>query len=151
MICFGFMGAMVTLSLSAQNVDQQSETVEEAIKQSKVPGAAEAADAALKWLKVLDQGDYGKSWDDSSKLFQATVSRNEWVELQQTTRKPLGKMTNRHVTDERVASNPKGLPVGNYMVLFYNTDFANRKNAHELVTLIQESDGNWRVLTYHVD
>jgi len=80
-----------------------------------------------------------------------TIGKEEWIELEQATRKPLGKVISRDVVDERIAKNPKGLPVGNYMVLFYNTSFTNRKDAHELVTLMQESDGKWRVLTYHVD
>lgn len=127
------------------------DSVEEAIKESKVPGAAESAQASLEWLKIVDDGDYAKSWDSASKLFQMTIGKDEWMELEQATRKPLGKVINREVVDERVAKNPKGLPVGNYMVLFYNTSFTNRKDAHELVTLMQESDGKWRVLTYHVD
>lgn len=137
--------------LTTPLIAQSTNSVEEAIKESKVPGAVESAQASLDWLKIVDEGNYGKSWDNASKLFQSTVGKEEWIQLEQATRKPLGQLVKREVVDERIAKDPKGLPVGNYMVLFYNTSFTNRKDAHELVTLMQESDGKWRVLTYHVD
>ena len=62
----------------------------------------------------------------------------------------MGELESRTVLDQRTAQNPQGLPAGEYMVMVYKTSFTNNKNSNEVVTLMQESDGKWRVLTYQV-
>lgn len=109
--------------------------------------ADNAADA-LRWLTLIDQGRYGESWDAASKTFQLTINRNEWIKAEEKLRKPLGAVVARQLLQQLPKQNPKGLPEGYYMVLVYQTDFANRPKANELVTMVLESDGRWRVLTY---
>lgn len=109
--------------------------------------ADNAADA-LKWLTLIDQGKYGESWDAASKTFQLTINRNEWIKAEEKLRKPLGTVVSRQLLQQLPKQNPKGLPEGYYMVLVYQTNFTNRPNANELVTMALESDGRWRVLTY---
>lgn len=108
----------------------------------------DSAIAADKWLKLLDNGDYGSSWDAGAVTFKFTISKSEWTKAMQKLRQPLGSVQSRTLLEQRTAENPKGLPAGHYMVLFYKTAFANRPNGNELVTMVQESDGSWRVLTY---
>ena len=38
-----------------------------------------AVKAAEKWLELLDDGEYGKGWDDSSALLRAAVTKNRWI------------------------------------------------------------------------
>ncbi|MCE5318253.1 MAG: DUF4019 domain-containing protein [Parachlamydia sp.] len=109
--------------------------------------ADNAADA-LRWLQLVDQGKYGESWDAASKTFQLTIGRNEWIKAEEKLRKPLGAVVARQLLQQLPKQNPKGLPEGYYMVLVYQTDFAGRPKANELVTMVLESDGRWRVLTY---
>lgn len=109
--------------------------------------ADNAADA-LRWLALIDQGRYAESWDAASKTFQLTIKRDEWVKAEEKLRRPLGAVVSRTLLQQLPKQNPKGLPEGYYMVLVYQTDFANRPKANELVTMALESDGKWRVLTY---
>lgn len=102
------------------------------------------------WLDIVDKGEYNKSWEEMSSITKNTVKKDEWDKILTKTRKPLGAIKRRDVVDIRSATNPKNLPVGNYMVMVYNTSFAGKSEAHELVTLFLQ-DGQWRVLTYQVD
>lgn len=124
--------------------------------QPAAPQAAErqqqlqaSADTAKTWLKLVDGEQYGDSWDNGSEIFRMTISKDEWTRLLNKVRQPLGRVTTRDVIDQRFATDPKGLPAGDYMVLLYNTTFSNKPSAIELVTLRFEN-GRWKVLTYQV-
>lgn len=109
-----------------------------------------SAAASLSWLGLVDNGNYGKSWDDASTIMKLTVPKDEWITILTKIRKPKGSVRSRQVLDQRVAKDPQGLPKGDYIVMFYKTDFTGKAGAHELVTLFLE-DGKWSVLTYQVD
>jgi hypothetical protein len=112
--------------------------------------AEASAKASETWVKLLDNGKYGESWDDSATLMKLTIPKDEWINVLNKTRKPLGMVNSREVIDQRVANDPQGLPKGEYIVMFYKTTFGHKSMAYELVTLMIE-DGKWRVLTYHVN
>jgi len=107
-----------------------------------------SAVASEAWLHQVDEGKYGESWDAGSQIFKATISKDEWNKYLNASRQPLGSVTSRVVVDQRTAENPKGLLPGHYMVMVYKTSFSNKPNTFEIVTLRQEEDGQWRVLTY---
>lgn len=109
-----------------------------------------AAIASKAWLEEVDKGKYEKSWEDASAITQRTVSKEEWNKILIKTRKPLGAVKSRDVADVRVATNPKNMPAGEYVVMIYKTSFATKPSAYELVTLASQA-GQWRVLTYQID
>jgi Protein of unknown function (DUF4019) len=109
-----------------------------------------SATTSKDWLELVDKGQYGESWNQASALMKMTVHKDEWVTLMEKTRKPLGAVRSRTVVDQRTAKNPHGLPAGDYMVMFYKTDFSGKSGAYELVTLFFQ-DGKWFVLTYQID
>lgn len=102
------------------------------------------------WLRLIDAEKYTESWNRASLTLKLTVSKAHWNALMHAVREPLGAVLSRKLLEQRLAKNPKGLPKGDYMILFFQTDFSKKKNAHELVTQVLESDGKWRVLTYQV-
>lgn len=110
----------------------------------------ESQEVAVKWLKLIDEGKYGDSWDVGSLTFRLTIPKKHWIALMQQIRAPLGDVKERKMVDQRPASNPKGLPKGDYMVLVFDTSFSEKQKGRELVTMVLESDGRWRVLTYQV-
>jgi len=110
---------------------------------------ADTANVAGQWLKLIDDGKYGDSWDYGSQTFKFTIKRDEWIKAEEKLRQPLGRLVSRKLVEQRTAKNPKGLPQGDYMVLYFKSSFSNRPEANELVTMVRESDGKWRVLTYH--
>jgi hypothetical protein len=108
-----------------------------------------SAIATQAWLDKIDKGQYGESWDNGADLLKLTMTKDDWQKLLEKTRKPLGAVKSRQVSDQRVAKNPKGLPAGDYIVMVYKTTFAKKANATELVTLFLQ-EGEWRVLTYQI-
>lgn len=108
----------------------------------------DTANVAAQWLKLIDDGRYGDSWDYASQTFQFTIKRGEWEVAEQKLRGPMGRLINRQLVQQLPAKDPKGLPAGDYMVLAYKSSFSNRPDVRELITMVKESDGKWRVLTY---
>lgn len=110
-----------------------------------------SADAAQAWLALIDAGKYNDAWEQGSLTLKLRIPEKSWNTILEASRKPFGNPSNRQVADQRTATNPPGLPAGNYMVMIYKTDFASKKGVTEFVTLVQESDGKWRGLTYQVE
>jgi len=138
--------AAATATLEAPKEATKQQNVDPAFSQA---GLHASAAASLAWLGLVDRGDYGKSWDVASALMKLTVPKDEWMTIMTKVRKPLGSARSREVLDQRTAKDPAGLPKGDYMVMFYKTQFST-KTANELVTLYLE-DGTWTVLTYQVN
>lgn len=107
----------------------------------------QSAQTAEEWLKLIDVGNYGASWDAASNIFRLTIHKDEWIKAEEKLRRPLGALQGRKLIEQRIAKNPKGLPAGDYMVIYYKSSFQNRKDASELITLVLTSEG-WKVLTY---
>lgn len=110
----------------------------------------ESEKTAQAWLKLVDEGKYLESWQTASPRLQLTMKQNEWQQLMDVSRKPLGSVKSRTIAEQAPAHNPQGLAAGEYMVILYKSSFANAPTAEELLTLAQGDDGKWRVLTYHV-
>lgn len=114
------------------------------------PDLEASAEAADGWLQLLDRENYDQSWEKSSATLQLLVPKKDWRKLMEGIRKPLGEKKTRQMIEQRPAKDPAGLPKGDYMVLLYNSSFTAKPTAHELLTMVKESDGRWKTLTYQV-
>lgn len=105
---------------------------------------------AEKWLKLVDQGKYTKSWQESSRYFKMLVKEDQWIEAAQTTRGPLGKIISRKVKSATYTTTLPTAPDGEYVVIEFLTTFKNKKSAIETVTPMVDKDGKWRVSGYYI-
>lgn len=128
-----------------QQQSQQTSPQDIAREQVNLQASAVAAD---NWLKYIDAGKYGESWDAASNIFRFTIKRDEWIKAEDKLRKPFGRMISRQLVEQRPAKNPQGLPEGDYMVLLYKSSFQEHPQVNELVTMVLSTDGQWKVLTY---
>lgn len=139
----------------APSLVQAAETVTQsqgvAQVQTNNPALAASAQAAANWLKVIDQGNYDQSWDLGSLTMKLKIPKNDWKTILAATRGKLGAVKSRELVDQRTSKDPNGLPKGDYMVLIYKTNFTTKNSLGELVTMVLESDGKWRGLTYQVE
>jgi hypothetical protein len=62
----------------------------------------------------------------------------------------LGKLLSRKLTKAQSATSLPGAPDGNYVVMQFDSSFANKKNAVETVTFMQEKDGKWKAAGYYI-
>ncbi len=110
--------------------------------------AAEAA--ATPWLEIVDEGDYGGSWNQASKLFKSAVTLQKWTDQLTAVRSPLGKLLSREVKSTEYTTTMPGAPDGEYVIIQYNTSFENKRRAIETVTPMKEKDGSWKVSGYFI-
>jgi hypothetical protein len=106
--------------------------------------------SAEKWLKLVDKGNYTRSWQEASRYFRMLVKEDQWIEAAQTTRGPLGKMVSRKVKSAAYTTKLPAGPDGEYVVIEFETTFINKKSAIETVTPMVDNDGKWRVSGYFI-
>jgi Protein of unknown function (DUF4019) len=118
-----------------------------AVAQDKTKAAELASEA---WLKFVDSGDYSQSWIQASSSFKAAVTEKEWEQKVTAARQPLGALISRKLRSAQYTTTLPGAPDGEYVVIRYDTSFANKKSAIETVTPILDKDGQWRVSGYYI-
>lgn len=109
--------------------------------------AVAAADA---WLRLVDGGQYGQSWDEAAVYFKGAVARDKWEEMMAAGRKPFGACASRNVKAKKYATSLPGAPDGQYVVIQFAASFDNKKQAVETVTPMLDQDGTWRVAGYYI-
>jgi hypothetical protein len=114
------------------------------------PGAQAAIAAAQKWLALIDAGNYSKSWNDAAAIFQGGVTEPAWENSMNTFRKPLGGMVSRQLKSSQSLTQMPGAPDGQYVVMQFDTSFANKSAAVETVTFDLEKDGQWKSSGYFI-
>ena len=106
--------------------------------------------AAIKWLKIVDAGNYTESWQQAGDFFKSQIDSSEWDIALQKTRTPLGKLVSRTVKTNKQYSSLPGVSMGEYVVIQFQTEFTNKKTAIETLTLSKNS-GDWLPIGYFIN
>lgn len=109
-----------------------------------------ATESANHWLTLVDDGNYEGSWNTAAPLFKNHVLKNQWAQMLQATRAPLGKVLFRNVKSAVYKTSLPGAPDGQYVVIQYESSFEHKKSAIETVTPSLGTDGRWRVSGYFI-
>jgi len=117
---------------------------------AKKDDTAAAVAVAEAWLKSIDADDYAGSWDRSATYFRQAVTKEQWIASLDGVRKPLGALKSRKVSSAEPASHLPGAPDGKYVVIQFETSFANKERAVETVTPMLDTDGAWHVSGYFI-
>ena len=118
----------------------------EVLQLDVAPAIAEAS----AWLAQADEGRYGECWERAAALLRERVTRADWEKLAASLRESMGPALARKMRSASVVRILPNAPEGEYVVIQYDTVFANRALATELVTPMREPDGRWRVAGYVV-
>ena len=110
---------------------------------------AAALQAAEAWLKLIDTGQYGASWDQASAMFRKAVSRSTWEKKAGAAREPLGKVLERKVASQELTHELPGAPDGTYVVLIFDTRFEHKERGHETVIMTLD-DIRFRAASYFI-
>jgi len=119
-------------------------------KKADVGAEKTATSAAQTWLAAIDQGDYVQSWQNASAFFQNAVTEEKWKTSMEMVRKPLGDLVSRKLKSAKATAELPGAPAGQYVVMQFETSFANEKSAIETVTFMLEKDGQWKSCGYFI-
>ena len=109
-----------------------------------------AIQIAERWLNLIDEGNYEQSWDESSILFQNSVSREQWVESMKIIRPQFGILLRRDVLTKSYETNVSGQPDREHVVIQFQTKFENKAKGLETITPAKDSDGVWRIWGYYI-
>ena len=108
----------------------------------------QAVPAAEAWLALVDAGNYAASWKTAAAYLKSVVKEKQWIATMSPVRKPLGKVVSRKLKSAEFTRELPGAPDGQYVVIQFTTEFANKASATETVTPMKEKDGQWRVVGY---
>jgi Protein of unknown function (DUF4019) len=118
------------------------------------PGVAPAEEAARKvaeaWLPLLDSGRYAESWEPLSVKVKNELSKRQWELGMTGYRKPLGGLKSRRLGKVIYVKSLQGHPGHEGAVVRFDSVYENRESVIELVGVIRDDDGEWRVLIYNV-
>lgn len=118
--------------------------------EGKIAGSAEeSTKIAQGWLKLVDDGGYAQSWKEAASRFRASVTEEKWVAMMEQARQPLGAANSRELAEATFATELPRAPKGEYWVLKFKTAFEAAK-ANEVVTLVADTDGQWRVVGFFI-
>lgn len=111
---------------------------------------AEARQRAQAWLTLVDSGQYDASWDAAAPVFQSSMNKEQWNDALKGARGPMGALGSRQFRAAEYKTSIQGAPEGKYVVVYYDSAFAEKLGAREIVTLRQQADESWKVAGYFV-
>ncbi len=106
-----------------------------------------AIGVAQQWLAFVDQGQYAESWSATGQLFQSNMQQPQWVQTLTGARTPLGTVVSREVAGSEIRASLPGAPAGQYALVSFATNFQNKPDIIETITMMDES-GTWKVVGY---
>jgi hypothetical protein len=110
---------------------------------------------AEKWLTLVDTGKYSESWQEAAENFRSTVKQDQFGQMLQSVRKPLGKVISRKVISRKLKTKAygtalPGAPDSQYVMIEFETSFQNKKSVMETVISMFDKNGLWRVAVYQL-
>ena len=109
-----------------------------------------ARKAAEQWLALIDAGKYIESWKETAPFFQRTVPKDEWALKGKRIRESFGSVVSRKLRSAKYTKSVPGAPDGEYVIIQFDTSFANKKEAVETITPMKDKDGRWKVSGYFI-
>jgi hypothetical protein len=110
---------------------------------------AKARQESDRILLLIDDAKYSDCWKRASQHHRSHVDGNEWQTQIKKVRETTGKLGERKFTVARPVKVITGFPDGEYMILEYTTDFANKPKAVETIVLSREG-GGWKLVGYTI-
>lgn len=110
-----------------------------------------AQSVALDWLKVVDEGRYSDSWNETAQFFKKAIKQDQWNQSLLAVREPLGRLLSRGIKSKEYKTSLPGAPDGQYVIIQFQTSFENKKAAIETITPMLDKDGKWRVSGYYIN
>jgi hypothetical protein len=112
------------------------------------PRAGVAQSTARAWLELVDKGDADASWNASGAKFKEAFPLDKWREALKLYRAPMGAFESRTAVATTFNKDIPDLPSGEYANVQFRTNFSNKVDAHESISLERSADGTWVVIGY---
>jgi Protein of unknown function (DUF4019) len=118
--------------------------------QTQQPAEKAAQTVAEFWLPLLDSQKYEESWEALSPKTKEQYSKRQWEVGMMGFRKPLGKLKSRTFNKVIYIKSLQGYPDYEGAIVRFDSVYENKESVIELVGIIHDKDGTWRVLLYDI-
>jgi hypothetical protein len=108
-----------------------------------------ARSVGLKWLQLLDQGDYKAAFEWEAQDFRIYRTQGQFARYMQARRAPFGRALARTCIGAAHLEKFVGAPEGSYESVVFKTAFEHKSPTAERVILLKQPIG-WRVMDYHI-
>ena len=105
--------------------------------------------AANTWVGLVDAKRWNDSWATAGTLFKSQMPQPRWASTIAPVREPLGAVSSRVLKGVTKSKSLPGAPDGEYEIVQFQTNFANKAAATETVVLSREASG-WKVDGYFI-
>lgn len=112
--------------------------------------AAAATAAATLFLQQVDADRFVESWQLTAPATQEKIAQPDWVAQLEKLRALTGPLVQRSENKVVLSTPAEFSPEGDYIVITYDSTFRRKADASEIVTVMQEKDGDWRVAGYYI-
>ncbi len=106
-----------------------------------------ALGAADEFVAALDIENYEQAYHDAAPLLQALKSKENWIQEIKPVKDTMGSVLSRSLKAIKKTAAYSGLPDGDYVQVYYETEMAHKKKAAEVVLTCQ-TDGTWKICSY---
>lgn len=131
---------LVSAAIAAPAMQQKEQT----------PQAAPAQAEAESWLKIVDSGRYGDSWDRASEVFKKALTKDQWDDSLKKIFASLGAFESRSVALTQFLKDPPNSPPGDYFLIQFEANYKNRHGATETVVVTHQEKKEWRVAGFFI-
>jgi hypothetical protein len=136
---------------SSRDAKAQPATAQDAAGAAHDSAERAARQRAREWLTLIDRGEYSESWRAASAIFQAATGQAQWQRALEGGRAPFGELTTRQFRSAQYETSLQGAPAGQYVIVHYDTTFAEKPRTREIVTLTLAPDESWKVAGYFIE
>ncbi|KQU61911.1 LuxR family transcriptional regulator [Sphingomonas sp. Leaf339] len=145
------IAAAVLSSAFHRTGEPQSPPTSEIVPAATTPSTfrSPGAISASAWVSLLDQRRWGESWDAAGALFKSQVEKARWASTIQPLRQQLGQVSSRTVQNATRTTSLPGVPAGDYEIVEFRTNFAQKHDAVETVVMVREGS-SWKVNGYFI-
>jgi hypothetical protein len=109
----------------------------------------QAGQAAQRWLALFDTNNFDACWNALAPAARDQIGKADFSGSLAAVREQYGAAKSRRASKVTFTHKLPGAPDGDYVVLQYETDFANNAHAVETVVPMRTTDG-WKVSGYFV-
>lgn len=111
----------------------------------------QAEKQAHNWMDTIDKGDAESSWNEMSSIFTQQLSAEDWKLSIQGMQMYFGKVGQRKIKSSNYKTSSYGAPNGDYVDVEFSTDYANAAGRKEVVTMVRDQDGQWKVAGFSIE
>lgn len=111
----------------------------------------EAEAQAQAWLSKMDEANVDGSWQGMSTIFSQQLSKQDWDLSIQGMHNYFGKPGERKHSESLYKTTSFNAPEGDYVDVTFSTDYANAPDRTEIVTMVRESEGVWKVAGFSIE